>query len=219
MSPTTPPEYVLKELRLLLHNLTTPETNVSFVTPARADPGAIEESIRRPPEATWTWARQRRASASSTSAPSISASTGFRPISATIQAGEHLARRVAAGPGLHRRDVDLAEPEPARLKTKGPGRLISGRSATRSDIDKYFRLDDVTGAYGSRRPIPARSAPFELSTGASDADATTSIYRLQVAFEDVWAELIDESIGTTAKAFYAKWDALINEGMANDLDQ
>src|SRR4051794_34933283 len=50
-----PPEFVLKEVRLLLDKLTTPETNPGFVTSQRADPGSIENSIR-PPEVTWTWA-------------------------------------------------------------------------------------------------------------------------------------------------------------------
>jgi hypothetical protein len=57
MSATTPPEFVLKEIRMLVQNMTTPETNVSFVTPARSDSGAIEDVIRPPtPEATWIWA-------------------------------------------------------------------------------------------------------------------------------------------------------------------
>src|SRR5262249_51912178 len=43
-------------------------------------------------------------------------------------------------------------------------------------------------------------------------------YRLQIAFEDVWAELIDESVGITAQAFYARWDALMNEGMRSDFN-
>ena len=57
---------------------------------------------------------------------------------------------------------------------------------------------------------------MELATGASDAVAYHDFYRLQIAFEDVWAELIDKSIGTTAQEFYAKWDALMNTSMGSD---
>src|SRR5262249_40318087 len=84
------------------------------------------------------------------------------------------------------------------------------------DIDKYFKLDQVNPTAWKPAANP-NSAPFELSTGASDAVAYHDYYRLQIAFEDVWAELIDDSIGTTAQAFYAKWDELMNEGQRNDL--
>ena len=92
-----------------------------------------------------------------------------------------------------------------------------GKIGYQADIDSYFRLDNATGPVWTPVPTPnASSAPFELATGASDADSYHDFYRLQIAFEDVWAELIDESIGITAQAFYAKWDALINKGMRSD---
>ena len=92
------------------------------------------------------------------------------------------------------------------------------RSGYQVDIDSYFKLDDATGPVWSPQPDPAStSGGLELSTGASDAVAYHDFYRLQIAFEDVWAELIDESIGTTAREFYAKWDALMNAGMGSDV--
>jgi hypothetical protein len=38
-------------------------------------------------------------------------------------------------------------------------------------------------------PSTNTSSPFELSTGAADADSYHDFFRLQIAFDDVWAEL------------------------------
>ena len=59
------------------------------------------------------------------------------------------------------------------------------------------------------------SAPFELSTGAADADSYHDFFRLQIAFEDVWAELLDTTIEPTGKKAYALWDALMDQGLAS----
>ena len=95
-----------------------------------------------------------------------------------------------------------------------------GKFGYQVDIDSYFRLDnlnDPAHPQWTLQPNPdATSNPLELATGASDAVAYHDFYRLQIAFEDVWAELIDKSIGTTAQEFYAKWDALMNASMGSD---
>jgi hypothetical protein len=95
-----------------------------------------------------------------------------------------------------------------------------GKLGYQINIDSYFRLDnltDPTHPQWTLQPNPdATSNPLELATGASDAVAYHDFYRLQISFEDVWAELIDKSIGTTAQEFYAKWDALMNTSMGSD---
>ena len=95
-----------------------------------------------------------------------------------------------------------------------------GKFGYQVDIDSYFKLDNLNDpAHPQWTPQPnpdATSNPLELATGASDAVAYHDFYRLQIAFEDVWAELIDKSIGTTAQEFYAKWDALMNTSLGSD---
>lgn len=52
-------------------------------------------------------------------------------------------------------------------------------------------------------------SPFELSTGAADADSYHDFFRLQIAFEEVWAELFDTGILQQGQWMYGYWDALM----------
>jgi hypothetical protein len=215
MSNTTPPEFVLKEIRLLVHNMTTPETNVSFATPARSNSGAIEDVIRPPtPEATWIWAD--------------SDARGQQHVS-DIDIGKYglqtdihkLFKLASILPIVWQpiRDFTVATWTWRNQKARETESVLDGdlgKIGYQVDIDKFFKLDEVSPTVWKPAANP-NAGPFELSTGASDAVAYHDYYRLQIAFEDVWAELIDDSIGTTAQAFYAKWDALMNEGPRNDL--
>jgi hypothetical protein len=171
----TPPDYVMDEVKLLLTQVTTPETNVTFnaqssnVQSSRADAGTIKDTIHpgpaQAPKIVWTWEN--------------------------YYAREHQTLT----------DGDV------------------GSIGYQVDIDSYFSLDNATGPVWSLQPNPdATSSPFELSTGASDAVAYHDFYRLQIAFEDVWAELIDTSITTAAQEFYAKWDALMNAGESSAIN-
>jgi len=161
-----PPDYVMADVALLLGDVTTPETNVSFNTQSRADASTIKDTIMgKVPQLAWTWENN--------------------------YAREH--QQVTSS------DV--------------------GSIGYQVNIDSYFKLDNATGPVWSPQPNPdATSSPLELSTGASDAVAYHDFYRLQIAFEDVWVELIDKNIGTTAQEFYAKWDALMNAGMGGDIN-
>ena len=49
------PAFIMDDVRLLFSDLTTPETQVKFSPPARANPSTIENTIH-PPQATWNWA-------------------------------------------------------------------------------------------------------------------------------------------------------------------
>jgi hypothetical protein len=55
--PAHVPPFIMDDVRLLFSDLTTPETQVKFSPPARANSSTIEDTIR-PPQATWTWADQ-----------------------------------------------------------------------------------------------------------------------------------------------------------------
>lgn len=58
-------------------------------------------------------------------------------------------------------------------------------------------------------PDKDTGSPFELSTGASDADSYHDFFRLQIAFEDVWEEALDPRIAATGQKLYEKYDALM----------
>ena len=49
------PQYVIDDVERLLSDLTTPETQVKFDAPSRANPATIQNTIS-PPAATWHWA-------------------------------------------------------------------------------------------------------------------------------------------------------------------
>lgn len=211
----TPPEFILDEIRLLSRDMTTPETNVDFVTPARSDSGAIEDVIRPPtPEPSWVWADSEARDLQHVSDIDI----GKYGLQTDIH---KLFKLASILPVVWQpvRDFTVATWTWRNQKAREAENVLMadlGKIGYQVDIDKYFRLDEVNPTKWTPAANP-NPGPFELSTGASDAVAYHDYYRLQIAFEDVWAELIDDSIGTTAQAFYAKWDALMNEGQRNDL--
>jgi hypothetical protein len=214
--PTTP-DFVMTEVKLLLGQLTTPETNVSFNTQSRADSNTIENSIGRLPEVAWTWADKDARDQQ----PVYENDIGRYGLQSDIQ---KIYRLVSLSPVRWQQVQDFTiatwtwRNQTARLaEVVEVGDL--GKVGYQADIDSYFRLDNPTGPVWTQAANPnVTSGPFEVSTGASDAVSFHDFYRLQIAFEDVWAELIDKSIGTTAQAFYAKWDALMNAGMSSDIN-
>jgi hypothetical protein len=222
MSPTQPtlpttPDFVMTEVKLLLGPLTTPETNVSFNTQSRANSNTIENSIGRLPEVAWTWTdKDARAQQ-----PLYESDIGRYGLQTDSQ---KVYRLVSISPALWQpiQDFTIAT-WTWRNQTARLAEVVEvgdvGKVGYQADIDSYFRLDNLTGPVWTQAANPnVTSGPFEVSTGASDAVSFHDFYRLQIAFEDVWAELIDKSIGTTAEAFYAKWDALMNAGMSSDIN-
>lgn len=204
------PDFVLKEVRLLLHDLTTPETNVSFATAARADSGSIENVIRPPtPEPTWIWTDSVARAQQHVHEIDI----GKYGLQTDIH---KLFKLASISPIVWQpiRDFTVATWTWRNQRARESEKVVAGdigKIGYQVDIDKYFKLDEVNPIVWKLAVNP-NAGPFEISTGASDAVAYHDYYRLQIAFEDVWAELLDDSIGTTAQAFYAKWDALMNEG-------
>src|SRR5450631_2099210 len=207
----------MTEVKLLLGQLTTPETNVSFNTQSRADSNTIENSIGRLPEVAWTWADKDARDQQ----PVYENDIGRYGLQSDIQ---KIYRLVSLSPVRWQQVQDFTiatwtwRNQTARLaEVVEVGDL--GKVGYQADIDSYFRLDNPTGPVWTQAANPnVTSGPFEVSTGASDAVSFHDFYRLQIAFEDVWAELIDKSIGITAQAFYAKWDALMNAGMSSDIN-
>ena len=59
MSPAAdpPPSFIMDEVKLLLKDVATPETEVRFDPPSRSTPGSIQSNIN-PPQATWEWPNQ-----------------------------------------------------------------------------------------------------------------------------------------------------------------
>jgi hypothetical protein len=80
-----------------------------------------------------------------------------------------------------------------------------------TDTDTYYLLSSAAPPVWQPVPNPTgTSQPIEISTGAADADSYHDFYRLRIAFEDVWAELLDNDIPNMGQQLYAMWDALMD---------
>jgi hypothetical protein len=55
---------------------------------------------------------------------------------------------------------------------------------------------------------------FELRTGPTDVTAYHDFYKLQIAFEHIWTEVLDKQIGIQAQALYEEW---VNRKMSQNL--
>ncbi len=161
-NPAQTPQYIMDEVKLLLGDVSTPESAVEFDSQPktvsatqRATPATIRDSINPP----WTWAN------------------------------------LAARNAQQVTQDDL------------------GKVGYQKDIDTYFQLTGATPVVWQQVPNPTdTSSPFELSTGASDAASYHDFFRLQIAFEDVWAELLDTRIAKIGTELYAYFDALMDQG-------
>ena len=161
--PAVTPQFIMDEVKLLLGDVSTPESAVEFdpqpkTTPAtqRATQATIQNAINPP----WTWAN------------------------ATARTAQQVT------------DND------------------AGKIGIQTDTNTYFQLASASPEVWRQVPNPTNtSSPFELSTGASDADSYHDFFRLQIAFEDVWAELMDQRIEPTGTQLYALWDVLMNPPM------
>ena len=157
MSPATTPDFVLKEIRLLVHNMTTPETNVSFVTPARSDSGAIEDVIRPPtPEATWIWADSDARGQQHVSDIDIG--------KYGLQTDTHMLFKLASilpagGVWQPIRDFTAATWTWRNQKAREGEHVLDGdlgKIGYQVDIDKYFKLDEVNPTVWKPAAIPTR---------------------------------------------------------------
>jgi hypothetical protein len=207
------PQFVQDGVRLLLSELTSPEAGVRFSISDRADPSTIENTIH-PPQATWTWADAVARSAQVIDHGDLGR-YGLQVDTGTL----YRLRKVVPPLWEPVRDFTAATwtwPNQAAREAESVTPQDIGKTGYQTDTDTYYRLTGTAPVTWQPAPNPAHtSAPFELSTGAADADSFHDFFRLQIAFEDVWSELLDETIGVNGRQLYAAWDALM-ETRADD---
>ncbi len=204
------PPFIMHDVRLLFGNLTTPETTVQFNPPSRANPTTIQNNIH-PPEATWNWANQSVRE----NQPVTAIDVGKYGLQADVNT---LFRLSSVSPTIVWQPVQnftIATWTWANLTARNAQPITKndiGKIGVQTDIDMYYQLTGAVPPIWQPVPNPANSsAPFELSTGASDADSYHDFFRLQIAFEDVWTELLDQKIQQAGEMLYAHWDALMDE--------
>lgn len=210
--PPTPdhaevPQFVQDDVRLLLSDLTSPEAPVKFSISDRADPSTIQNTIH-PPQATWTWADAGARSAQVVDRSDLGR-YGLQVDTGTL----YRLRKVQPPHWSPVRDFTTATwtwPNQAARDAETVTPQDIGKTGYQSDTDTYYRLTGTAPAIWQLTPNPAQTSdPFELSTGAADADSFHDFFRLQIAFEDVWSELLDETIERNGRQLYAAWDALM----------
>lgn len=214
MSPTNnsqEPPFIMNDVQLLFDNLTAPEAGLRFAPPLRANPAIIQSNIN-PPALTWTWADLAARQAQVVAQVDIGkygvqtdANTLFRLTNATPVVWQP----VLTGTTLTWTWLNQA----ARMN----------EVVTQDDVGKIGIQTDINTLYELARAVPPAwqpvpnptnsSSPFELSTGAADADSYHDFYRLQMAFEDVWAELLDQNLQKTGELLYAQWDSLMDQSL------
>jgi hypothetical protein len=208
--PASVPSFIMDDVRLLLSDLTSPESEVKFDPPARANPATIEDTIH-PPQATWTWANEA-ARLGQQVGPGDLGKYGLQIDTSTLY------RLASLSPlrWVPVRDFTKATWTWQNVTARNAEQVTAndvGKVGYQVDTNTYYRLSGTPPAVWQAVPDPSStSAPFELSTGAADADSYHDFFRLQIAFEDVWAELLDTTIEPTGKQAYALWDALMDQG-------
>lgn len=203
------PPFIDTDVKLLLTELTSPEMPVKFDAPPRSTPGTIQSTIN-PPQATWTWPTQAARDAE---------------VVADVDVGKYgletdvnrLFRLASASPTPVWQPVqDFTTATWTWLNITArisqpvlPGDV--GKVGYQSDTDTYYLLSSAAPPVWQPVPNPTgTSQPIEISTGAADADSYHDFYRLRIAFEDVWAELLDNDIPNMGQQLYAMWDALMD---------
>ena len=205
----TLPPFIDTDVKLLLTELTSPEMPVKFDAPPRSTPGTIQSTIN-PPQATWTWPTQAARDAE---------------VVADVDVGKYgletdvnrLFRLASASPTPVWQPVqDFTTATWTWLNITArinqpvlPGDV--GKVGYQSDTDTYYLLSSAAPPVWQPVPNPTgTSQPIEISTGAADANSYHDFYRLRIAFEDVWAELLDNDIPNMGQQLYAMWDALMD---------
>jgi hypothetical protein len=203
------PQFIMDDVKLLFSDLTTPETQVNFSTPDRANPSTIENTIH-PPQATWNWADETARLAQQVAQADLGkyglqldTSTLYRLVSLSPLQWEPV------------RDFTKATWLWKNVTARNTEAVTSGdvgKIGYQTDTNTYYRLTSVAPAVWQPVAAPSNtSAPFELSTGAADAESYHDFFRLQMAFDDVWAELLDSTIESSGRQAYAMWDALMDQ--------
>jgi hypothetical protein len=204
----------MDDVKLLFGDLTTPETSVKFDPPSRANPSTIQSTIH-PPEATWIWADDTAREGQPVGQNDLG-KYGLQTNINTMFRLAGVSPNVIWQPVQSFTTATWTWPNATARIGQPVTQNDVGKVGLQIDIDTYYQLTGATPRVWQRVPNPTNSSsPFELSTGASDADSYHDFFRLQIAFEDVWAELLDTQIAHVAKNLYAKWDALVDTSLGH----
>jgi hypothetical protein len=213
---TSQPKFVMDDVKLLLNDLASPESGVKFSPPSRADVATIQSNIF-PPAITWRWADEAARKAQSVGQPDLR--------KYGLQVDVNVLFRLTSAPP----DPIVWQPVPTGTTTTWTWVNQAARQAEKvlpedlgkigiqTDLNTLFQLINAAPPVWKPVPNPTNtSTPFELSTGASDADSFHDFFRLQIAFQDVWVELLDSRIPNAGEQLYAAWDALMDRSSGFD---
>lgn len=204
--PASDPQFVMSRVKLLVGEITSPEQAVKFDPPGRSDPATIQNTIA-PPAITWTWANDAARLALTVTQDDVGkygyqsdVNTQFKLTSVNPVVWQpFITGTIATWTWINAAARAAEKVLPADV----------GKTGIQTDTNVLYQLISATPAVWKPIPNPTNtSTPFEVSTGASDADSYHDFFRLQVAFQDVWAELLDTRIAKAGEALYAMWDAL-----------
>jgi hypothetical protein len=206
-------QFIMDDVKLLFNELTTPENSVRFDPPSRSNPATIQ-TIIHPPEIRWTWANQAARLAQNVTEDDL----GKCGIQTDLNLLYELTRVIpliwqAVQPGTNATWTWVNQ---AARMAQAVTQNDVGKFGIQTDIATLFRLTGATPPVW--QPIPSgatTSSPFELSTGAADADSYHDFFRLQIAFKDVWSELLDNDVRRVGQELYANWDALMDNSRDN----
>jgi hypothetical protein len=208
------PQFIMDDVKLLFNDLTTPETNVKFNPPQRANLATIQNNIK-PPAVTWTWANQSARRAQAVTQDDIG--------KYGIQTDANILFQLTSASPLVWQPVQIGTTATwtwanlAARTAQGVTQDDVGKIGIQTDINTLYQLTSAAPPVWQPVPNPTNtSSPFELSTGAADADSYHDFFRLQIAFEDVWAELLHQGLQQTGEQLYAQWDALMDQSPSFD---
>jgi hypothetical protein len=208
------PQFIMDDVKLLFNDLTTPETGVKFNPPLRANPATIQGNIN-PPAITWTWADQAARQAQAVTQGDVG--------KYGIQTDTNILYRLTSATPLVWQPVQTGTtatwswPNLAARTAQAVTQDDVGKIGIQTDINTLYQLTSAIPPVWRAVPNPTNtSTPFELSTGAADADSYHDFFRLQIAFRDVWAELLDQNIQQTGETLYAQWNALMDQSSSFD---
>jgi hypothetical protein len=215
MSPNGPvqPQFIMDDVKLLFNDLTAPETGVKFDPPQRANSASIQSNIK-PPALTWTWADQ--------AARLAQVVTQFDVGKYGIQADVNTLFRLTSATPLPIvwQPVQIGTtatwtwPNQAARVAEAVTQDDVEKIGIQTDINTLYQLTSATPPIWQPVPNPTNtSSPSELSTGAADADSYHDFFRLQIAFGDVWAELLDQNLQRIGEQLYGQWDALLDQNL------
>src|SRR5579859_1397110 len=171
MSPNNrvQPQFIMDDVKLLFNDLTTPETGVKFNPPQRANPATIQGNIK-PPAVTWTWADQPTRQAQVVTQDDLG--------KYGIQTDANILFQLTSAMPVVWQPVQIGTTATwswANLAARTAQTVTQddvGKIGIQTDINTLYQLTKAVPPIWQPVPNPTNtSSPFELSTGAADADS------------------------------------------------